>query len=117
MANAYFDLRLTPNRSFDRAHIWRVVGGVAVIFAVMGARLWVLGAWPVVPFMIIDVALLWGTHTATSAEIHTYDEMVESARAYALSNNIAKQGERIVIVAGIPFATIGTTNNIRVVRI
>mgnify|MGYP003342890386 CR=1 FL=1 len=27
------------------------------------------------------------------------------------------RGERIVIVAGIPFATIGTTNNIRVVRV
>jgi len=65
MATAYFDLRLTPNRSFDRAHVWRVVGGVAVIFAVMGARLWVLGAWPVVPFMIIDVALLWWAFKAS----------------------------------------------------
>ena len=63
------------------------------------------------------LSLLWGTHTATSAEIFTYDQMVESGKAYALKHGIAKTGERIVIVAGIPFATIGTTNNIRVVRV
>ena len=80
---------------------------------------------PVVPIVSLSpsigtarrLALLWGTHTATSAEIFTYDEMVASAKAYALSEGIARSGERIVIVAGIPFATIGTTNNIRVVRV
>ena len=63
------------------------------------------------------LALLWGTHSTVSEEIHTYDEMVESAKAHALAQGLAKSGERIVIIAGIPFATIGTTNNIRVVRI
>ena len=80
---------------------------------------------PIVPIISLSpsigtarrLALLWGTHTATSAEIHTYDEMVASARAYVLAEGLAKAGERIVIVAGIPFATIGTTNNIRVVRV
>ena len=63
------------------------------------------------------LALLWGTHSVATEEIHTYDEMVESAKAHALAQGIAKPGERIVIISGIPFATIGTTNNIRVVRI
>ncbi len=53
----------------------------------------------------------------SSDEIHTYDEMVESAKHQALEQGFASAGERIVIVAGIPFATIGTTNNIRVVRV
>lgn len=65
MATAYFDLRLTPNRSFDPDHVWRLVGGVGAVFVVMGARLWVLGAWPVVPFMIIDLALLWWAFKAS----------------------------------------------------
>ena len=63
------------------------------------------------------LALLWGTHSMPSEEIHTYDEMVESAKKQAVEQGLAKPGERIVIIAGIPFATIGTTNNIRVVRI
>lgn len=63
------------------------------------------------------LALLWGTHSIPTAEIHTYDEMVEMAKEQALAEGLAKAGERIVIIAGIPFATIGTTNNIRVVRI
>ena len=63
------------------------------------------------------LALLWGTHSVSSEEIHTYDEMVESAKHQALEQGFASAGERIVIVAGIPFATIGTTNNIRVVRV
>ncbi len=65
MATAYFDLRLTPNRSFDRAHVAWLIGGVGTVFAVMGARLWVLGAWPVVPFMALDLALLWWAFKAS----------------------------------------------------
>lgn len=64
-----------------------------------------------------QLALLWGTHSIVSDEIHTYDEMVEIAKKYALDTGLAKVADRIVIIAGIPFATIGTTNNIRVVRI
>ena len=63
------------------------------------------------------LAMLWGTYSTSSEEIHTYDEMVEIAKAYAVAEEFAKPGERIVIIAGIPFATIGTTNNIRVVRV
>jgi len=56
---AYFDLRLTPNRSLGRRDAARVLLAVGAVFVLLGARLWVLGAWPVVPFMVIDLALLW----------------------------------------------------------
>lgn len=39
-------------------HFWWMVVGVAVIFAAMGLRFLLLGAWPVLPFMVVDVALL-----------------------------------------------------------
>ena len=65
MATAYFDLRLTPNRSLGRSDSVRLVAAVGVIFLLMGARLWVLGAWPVVPFMAIDLALLWWAFRAS----------------------------------------------------
>jgi pyruvate kinase len=69
------------------------------------------------PSVARRLVLLWGTHSVPIDEIRTYDEMVESAKTHALATGMAKPGERIVIIAGIPFATIGTTNNIRVVRI
>ena len=63
------------------------------------------------------LALLWGAHSVVSAEVATYDEMVDHAKAHALEEGFAKPGERIVIIAGIPFGRQGTTNNIRVARI
>jgi pyruvate kinase len=63
------------------------------------------------------LALLWGSHGVVSPDIATYDEMVDHAKAHALEEGFAKEGERIVIIAGIPFGRQGTTNNIRVARI
>lgn len=61
------DLILTPNRSFDRAHVPWLVGGVGAIFLVGGLRFLALGAWPILPFMLIDVALLWWAFRASYA--------------------------------------------------
>jgi pyruvate kinase len=63
------------------------------------------------------LALLWGTHSVTSPEISTYDEMVDHARTHAREEGFAKEGERIVVIAGIPFGRAGSTNNIRVARV
>jgi pyruvate kinase len=63
------------------------------------------------------LALLWGTHSMVSPEVQTYDEMVEHAKACALQEGFARESERIVIIAGIPFSQKGTTNNIRVARL
>jgi len=54
----YFDLTLTPNRSLDRRHARWIVLGVGAVMALMALRMWVLGAWLVVPFLAIDVALV-----------------------------------------------------------
>lgn len=56
---AIFDLELRPNRSMPERHFWRMIAGVAVIFLAMGVRFLVLGAWPILPFMLVDLALLW----------------------------------------------------------
>ncbi|QMW24117.1 DUF2244 domain-containing protein [Sandaracinobacteroides saxicola] len=55
---AYFDLELRPNRSMEpRLFRWTVLG-VGLLFALMALRFLVLGAWPVLPFLLADVALL-----------------------------------------------------------
>lgn len=55
---AYFDLELNPGRSMGRRRFALVIAGVAAIFALMGLRFLLLGAWPILPFMLVDVALL-----------------------------------------------------------
>ena len=48
----------------------------------------------------------------------SYEEMVASAPALALKEGFAHApATSIVIVAGIPFAQAGTTNNIRVAQV
>lgn len=65
MSAAYFDLRLTPNRSLSPRHAAWLVAGVALVFLLGGLRMLVLGAWPVLPFMVADVALLgWALHAS-----------------------------------------------------
>lgn len=53
----YLDLRLWPHRSLAPGHFRLAVAGVAVIFLLMGLRFLLLGAWPVLPFMAVDLAL------------------------------------------------------------
>ena len=64
-----------------------------------------------------QLCLLWGAHSVLSEDIHTYEEMVEKATRTAETEAFAKRADSIVVVAGIPFAEAGTTNNLRVVQI
>ena len=43
--------------------------------------------------------------------------MVEKAKRMALRHQIAKGGDRVVLMAGIPFGTAGSTNVLHVVRL
>jgi len=63
------------------------------------------------------LCLLWGAHSVRSEDIHSYEEMVEQAEARARSEGLAQPPEFIVVVAGVPFGTAGTTNNLRVVQL
>ena len=63
------------------------------------------------------LCLLWGAHSVLAEDIHTYEEMVARACTVAQAEEFARQGDLMVVVAGIPFARAGTTNNLRVVHI
>ena len=63
------------------------------------------------------LCLLWGAHSVLAEDIHTYEEMVARACTVAQAEEFARQGDLMVVVAGIPFAQAGTTNNLRVVHI
>jgi pyruvate kinase len=60
------------------------------------------------------LCLLWGAHSVLSDDVLSYEDMVNRAKAATLDEAFAEKGQRIVIVAGIPFGKAGSTNNLRV---
>jgi len=70
-----FALELRPNRSLDRRHFLWMIAGVAVIFLLMGIRFLALGAWPILPFMALDLALLWWAMRASYKSGQAVEEL------------------------------------------
>jgi pyruvate kinase len=63
------------------------------------------------------MGLLWGVHAVHSRDVGSFEEMVEKGKRMALRHQIANGGDRIVLMAGIPFGTAGSTNVLHVVRL
>ncbi len=63
------------------------------------------------------LSLLWGTHSVHTADVDSYEEMTSEAARHAREEGFAKEHDLIVAAAGIPFHTIGNTNNIRVIQV
>jgi pyruvate kinase len=61
-----------------------------------------------------NMALVWGTHCVVTADIKRFSEMAEKACRIAHREDFAKIGERIVVTAGVPLGTPGSTNILRV---
>ncbi|MAS42340.1 MAG: pyruvate kinase [Rhodobacteraceae bacterium] len=60
------------------------------------------------------MALVWGLHCSTTHEVERFKLAVVSAARAAREGGFASDADRIVVVAGIPFNTSGTTNILRV---
>ena len=63
------------------------------------------------------LCLLWGAHSVFSEDVNSYEEMVDRESRLSRSQGFAAVGDLLVVVAGIPFAQAGTTNNIRVLKL
>ena len=64
-----------------------------------------------------QMALLWGVHAVHTRDVDDFEEMVEKAKRMALRHGLAHGNERVVMMAGIPFGTAGSTNVLHVVRL
>jgi len=64
-----------------------------------------------------QLSWLWGSTSMRSDDISSYDEMVGHAVHHAKNSGLAKDGDCIVVVAGVPFGKSGSTNNLRVVTV
>ncbi len=60
------------------------------------------------------LALLWGAHCVHSADIRGFGDMVQKAVRAAHREGLAHAGQRVVITAGVPFGTPGSTNILRI---
>ena len=80
---------------------------------------------PSVPILVLTpkmetarrMGLLWGTHAVHTKDVDSFEEMVAKAKRMALRHGIAKAGDRVIVCAGVPFGTPGSTNVLHVVRI
>ena len=63
------------------------------------------------------LGLQWGVHAVHTRDVASFEEMVAKAKRMALRHGLAKAGERLVILAGVPFKTAGSTNVLHVVRL
>lgn len=80
---------------------------------------------PRVPILVLtpklDTArrtgLLWGTHAVHTRDVESFEEMVAKGKRMAMRHGLAAQGDRIIVCAGVPFGTPGSTNVLHVVTI
>jgi pyruvate kinase len=60
------------------------------------------------------LALTWGVHSVVAEDARDQDDMVNRACRIAVREGLAGVGQRIIVVAGVPFGTPGATNMVRV---
>jgi pyruvate kinase len=60
------------------------------------------------------LAVVWGVHCVVTEDAHDQDDMVDRACRIALKEGFAQPGQRVIVVAGVPFGTPGATNMLRI---
>ncbi len=63
------------------------------------------------------LSLLWGTHCVVSPDAADLNDMVDRACRVAFSEKFVAGGDRIIITAGVPLRTPGSTNMLRIAYI
>jgi len=63
------------------------------------------------------LGLTWGIYAVRTKDIGTFEEMIGKARRMALRHHVAEKGRKIVVLAGVPFGTPGSTNVLHVASI
>ncbi len=80
---------------------------------------------PAAPIMVLTnksetaqrMAVLWGAHCVLTSDVTSTQEMVDKATALAVREGLGQPGDKMVITAGVPFGTPGTTNMLRIATI
>ncbi len=80
---------------------------------------------PSVPMLVLTphrrvarrVALLWGAHAVVTRDIKNFEEMIGKGKRMALRHGFGEAGNKLIVLAGVPFGTPGSTNLLHVVSL
>ncbi|WP_299322032.1 pyruvate kinase [Parasphingopyxis sp.] len=80
---------------------------------------------PSVPLLVLTpklktarrLGLLWGAHSVHTRDVNNFEQMVAKSKRMALRARIANGGDRVIVMAGVPFGTPGSTNVLHIVRL
>lgn len=80
---------------------------------------------PAVPVLVLTASqqtarrlgLLWGAFAVRTKDIGSFEEMVAKGKRMALRYHLGSAGARLIMMAGVPFGTPGSTNVLHVVRL
>jgi len=80
---------------------------------------------PMAPLLVLTpslatsrrLGLLWGAHAVHTRDVASFEEMVAKSKRMALRARVAAAGDSVVLMAGVPFKTPGSTNVLHVVRL
>lgn len=108
-------------------HIAEVIGCAAVVaYTATGSTAYRVarerprcGVIGLTPFIATArrLSLVWGVRTMVTEDARNVEEMVDKADAAVRTLGAAEVGDRIAIIAGIPFGKAGKTNTIRILRL
>jgi len=73
----------------------------------------ILGLTPIIE-IARRLALAWGVHSVRTEDATDFVDMTEHACEIARAESFAGPGDRLVITAGVPFGTPGSTNTLRI---
>jgi pyruvate kinase len=60
------------------------------------------------------LALVWGVHAVVTKDADDIDDMAKRACKFSNREGFSQEGDRVIIVAGVPFGTPGATNMVRI---
>ncbi len=95
---------------------YTATGSTALRVARERPRCGVVGLTPVTE-TARRLTLVWGVKSMVSPDVSNVEEMVASADEAVRRLGAAEVGDRVVVIAGIPFGRAGKTNTIRIFRV
>ncbi len=106
------------------AQVAATIGAAAIVCYTMSGSTAIRAARerPDVPILVLTqkldtarrLALLWGAHCVHTADVSNPSERVDKARRMAVQEGFAGSDDKVVVTAGVPFGTPGTTNLLRI---
>lgn len=95
---------------------YTATGSTALRVARERPRCGVIGLTPILE-TARRLALVWGVRSVVTEDVANVEEMVGKAEEAVRKLGVVDTGDRVVVIAGIPFGRAGKTNTIRIFRV